>query len=659
MRHFLAALLLSAAIPAAAETINWSSRSSQLSNIFGLTPCAIVFGGSDGKGAQDAANLCWDDTNNILKIGSPTTILKVTPDGTVADSYVSFTPINAYAIDNSGTVSRFVVTGNRVLVKNVYTNSDPGNDTIGLFVKTFNNEITTPTSLWGHYVEARAVAGSANAAGKLTFGMEVSPINNNVSVTSDPFAQNPATGIEALRLSCGNALADTTDCTTAITFNPNTHKFATGSLFVNGSLRTDAGLTHPSVISMPSGTNGYGLTWYRQTGFASPAWQIYSTASSADGYSLDLGNNLATFSTPLVATSYNNVALTQQASLATITIGSGKTFAFNNSVTWNGTDGTTMTLPASSQSIIGASQSIALSNKSISLGSNTLTATSAQLRTALSDELGTGAALFDGATPTSLTLTNATGLPIAGGGTGASSLSCTSGQRLTSNGTTFSCSNTAGAGVMTQQVLTSGTAYTATSGASVAVFECVAGGAGGGGADGNQTTSASAAGGGGSGGYFLKRFTTLTGITYAIGAGGAGGAAGTNTGVAGGDTTVTQSATTYTAKGGSGGVGGTAGTVASSTAGGSGGAVSTNADINSGGDAGTAGILVVLADATGGKGGVSHYGGGGNGGRAGSVAGAAAANYGAGGGGGRTTTADADQAGGAGSQGVCYVTEYQ
>lgn len=40
--------------------------------------------------------------------------------------------------------------------------------------------------------------------------------------------------------------------------------------------------------------------------------------------------------------------------------------------------------------------------------------TSAQLRGVLSDELGTGAALFDGSTPTSLILTNATGLPVSG-----------------------------------------------------------------------------------------------------------------------------------------------------------------------------------------------------------------------------------------------------
>lgn len=44
--------------------------------------------------------------------------------------------------------------------------------------------------------------------------------------------------------------------------------------------------------------------------------------------------------------------------------------------------------------------------------------TSAQLRGVLSDELGTGAALFDGATPTSFVLTNATGLPISTGVSG-------------------------------------------------------------------------------------------------------------------------------------------------------------------------------------------------------------------------------------------------
>ncbi len=71
-----------------------------------------------------------------------------------------------------------------------------------------------------------------------------------------------------------------------------------------------------------------------------------------------------------------------------------------------------------------------LTNKSIALESNTLTGTSAQLATAISDETGSGALVFATSptlvtpalgTPSSGTLTNCTGLPVAGGGTGASS----------------------------------------------------------------------------------------------------------------------------------------------------------------------------------------------------------------------------------------------
>ena len=64
------------------------------------------------------------------------------------------------------------------------------------------------------------------------------------------------------------------------------------------------------------------------------------------------------------------------------------------------------------------SASATLTNKALNLENNTLTATSAQLRAALADETGSGAAYFQGGalgTPTSGTLTNATGLPVSTG----------------------------------------------------------------------------------------------------------------------------------------------------------------------------------------------------------------------------------------------------
>ena len=72
--------------------------------------------------------------------------------------------------------------------------------------------------------------------------------------------------------------------------------------------------------------------------------------------------------------------------------------------------------------VVTVSSTDTLTNKTIDFGSNTLTMTSAQLRTALSDETGTGIAYFVGGalgTPSSATLTNGTGLPISTGLTGA------------------------------------------------------------------------------------------------------------------------------------------------------------------------------------------------------------------------------------------------
>ena len=106
--------------------------------------------------------------------------------------------------------------------------------------------------------------------------------------------------------------------------------------------------------------------------------------------------------------------------------------------------------------------------------------TSAQLATALTDETGSGANVFATSptlvtpllgTPTSGTLTNCTGLPVAGGGTGLTALTAnnvilgagtsnptfvapsTSGNYLTSNGTTWVSSTPAASGITTGKAI--------------------------------------------------------------------------------------------------------------------------------------------------------------------------------------------------------------
>ena len=150
-------------------------------------------------------------------------------------------------------------------------------------------------------------------------------------------------------------------------------------------------------------------------------------------------------------------------------------------------------------------------------------------------------------TPTSGTLTNCTGLPVAGGGTGVSSLTTyavicggttttgavqsiasvgTSGQVLTSNGAgalpTFQAGGGVGRVINIQTFKASGT-YTPTAGMTNCFIQCVAGGGAGGG---TATTAYNAGGGGGAGSYsqsYVAAATIGASQTVTIGAGGTGG----------------------------------------------------------------------------------------------------------------------------------------
>ncbi|MCE9540877.1 MAG: hypothetical protein K8R85_16915 [Bacteroidetes bacterium] len=376
------------------------------------------------------------------------------------------------------------------------------------------------------------------------------------------------------------------------------------------------------------------------------------------------------------ATAINKVTLTAPTTSATLTLIDG------SSLITSGAFATTLT-------------STATSNATIPAGTNTLystlasSITSAQMLTSISDETGTGAAVF-GTSPTLATpiingtITGTTVIPVVNGGTGQSSY--TNGQLLIGNttgntldkntltaGSGISITNGAGSITVGGIASTKTTTYSSGSGTFTTDANCiyaqiiVVGGGGGGGAADSDGSSSSAAGGGGGGGAAISYYITdERGATaaYAIGAAGAAGSGNGGTGGTGGSSTFNPVGTgaTLTGAGGAGGVGtGSAyGNTWAAFTGGAGGS-GTNGQINQTGIDGSTGFGAAGPAVAAGNGGASYLGGGANGPvrtTAGVTAGVAATISGAGGSGACNTNSTTSQNGGAGMTGTIIIIEF-
>jgi len=135
-----------------------------------------------------------------------------------------------------------------------------------------------------------------------------------------------------------------------------------------------------------------------------------------------------TLTSPVIGTIVNTGTLTLPTSTDTL-VGRATTDTLTNKTLTAPVIATisntgTLTLPTSTDTLVGRATTDTLTNKTIDLTSNTLVATSAQLASAVTDETGSGALVFATSptlvtpalgTPSSATLTNATGLPVSTG----------------------------------------------------------------------------------------------------------------------------------------------------------------------------------------------------------------------------------------------------
>lgn len=318
------------------------------------------------------------------------------------------------------------------------------------------------------------------------------------------------------------------------------------------------------------------------------------------------------------ASTFNNVGISTGGSTAAISLASGKLFSISNTLTLAGTDGSTLNIGAGG-----------------TLGSNAFISTA---YAPLASPALTG-------TPTA---------PTAGAGTNTTQLATTA---------FVTTADLLKVQAVKKQVFTASGTYTPSTGILYAVVECVGAGGGAGGASGSVGGIFSGAGGG-AGGYSRVVLTAAAigaSKSVTIGAAGAGGAAGSNNGAAGGDTCVGGAACTTNLCAGKGGSGGLFGSVAQVPTAGSGGVAGTG-DLTAAGSPGLPGFYSSITSTAfpSGNGGSSFFGGGAVGVTANAAAnpGNAGGNYGAGGSGASAGNTASTAAGGNGSAGVVFITEY-
>ena len=198
---------------------------------------------------------------------------------------------------------------------------------------TASSAISGHQSSYNHALLHAAASLDANADSLLSIAGQQLGLDTQ---TANFFFIGPDTGSPAVPTFRAMVAADLC-LVTVIKGGTGLTTVAAGSVLAANTSNTVIAVTSTSALKILKNSDGT-ISWVATTGTGSAVL-----------------SNSPTLVTPTLgvatATTINKVTITQPANSATVTIADGKTLTLNNSITFAGTDGTTMTFPATSGNV--------------------------------------------------------------------------------------------------------------------------------------------------------------------------------------------------------------------------------------------------------------------------------------------------------------------
>ena len=358
-------------------------------------------------GSFDGSQLILDGTADLKQLRGGSVSLIVGASGTATSSLV-------FNNDGSLTVPGTIKTlsnGNLSLTPNgtgktIVTNLFIGNDTTSIAEFIYDT-----------------VGGAVSAGTGITVTNDDGLNSSTISITNTAVtgAGTPVGSSTAIPVITFNAQGQLTAVSTAS---------ITTSLGIAGDTGSDTIALATDTITFVGGT---GLTSTVNSGTNTVTFDIDNTVVTLDG-TQTLTNKTLTNPT-ITGLSISGVVVSD----SSITFEGATANDFETTLTvTDPTADRTVTIPDATGTVVLADLAQTLTNKTINLANNTLTTTSAQLATAISDETGTGVVVFSN-TPTLVT-------PVLGAATATSinglTISSSTGTLTIANGKTLTASNT-------------------------------------------------------------------------------------------------------------------------------------------------------------------------------------------------------------------------